>query len=41
MSDATTDFAFRDLRSVYVCPVPTKRMGCPVMYVIDIADPTC
>lgn len=27
----TTALAFNDFKSVYVCPVPTKIIGCPVM----------
>lgn len=40
MRAVTTAFAFRLLRSVYVWPVPTKTIGCPVMYVIEMAAPT-
>lgn len=36
----TTAFAFNAFRSVYVWPVPTKTIGCPVMYVIEMAAPT-
>jgi len=28
---ATTALALRLFRSVYVCPVPTKTIGCPVV----------
>lgn len=41
MRALTTAVAFSDLRSVYVCPVPTKTIGWPVIYVIEIAAPTC
>ena len=36
----TTAFTFKFRRSVYVCPVPTNTIGCPVSYVIEIAAPT-
>ena len=36
----TTALTLRLRRSVYVCPVPTKTIGCPVVYVIEMAAPT-
>lgn len=36
----TIAFAFKAFKSVYVCPVPTKTIGWPVMYVIEMAAPT-
>ena len=32
--------ALRRVRSWYVCPHPTNRMGAPLVYVIDSAAPT-
>lgn len=40
MRACTTALALRFLRSVYVCPVPTNMIGWPVMYVIEMEDPT-
>ena len=40
-SACTTAFTFRLFKSLYVCPVPTNTMGCPVVYVMEIAAPTC
>ena len=40
MSAVTTALALRDLMSVYVCPVPTNMIGWPVMYVMEMAEPT-
>ena len=37
----TTALTFRVFKSAYVWPVPIKTIGCPVMYVIDMAAPTC
>ena len=31
---------FMRLKSVYVCPVPTKNIGWPVVYVMLSAAPT-
>lgn len=31
ISALTTAFAFSAFKSVYVCPVPTNTIGCPVM----------
>lgn len=36
----TTAFALSAFRSVYVWPVPTNTIGCPVMYVMEMAAPT-
>lgn len=37
----TTALALRFLKSVYVWPVPTNTIGWPVVYVIEMAAPTC
>ena len=38
--DITTEDTLRLLRSVYVWPVPTNIIGCPVVYVMEMAAPT-
>ena len=40
-STEMTACTLRVRRSVYVWPVPTNTIGCPVMYVMEIAAPTC
>ena len=36
----TTARGFNDFKSANVWPVPMNTIGCPVMYVIEIAAPT-